>query len=154
MKTLIIYHSRFGGTEECARRLAAHIGADAYIQNLSQLTPEAIEKAEAVIIGASVDKGRLVRPMASFLAEHPEIGMRQPLGLFLCHGEPDGGRLLRSCYPSALLSRARVAEAVGGRLDLEKVPKLLRRILGWIGVKESYDRIDTAALSRLAEVFK
>jgi hypothetical protein len=154
MKTLIIYHSRFGGTEECARRLAARIGSGARIQTLAQTTSASLDEAEAVILGASVDKGRLVRPMASFLSEHQDLGSRQALGLFLCHGESDGRALLRSCYPADLLSRVRAAEAVGGRLDLDKLPRLLRRILGWIGVKESYDRIDDAALTRLAEAFK
>lgn len=154
MKTLILYHSRFGAVELCARRLADYIGSEASIQRLSEANQVSIDSAEALILGASVDKGHLIRPMAEFLAKNPDLGVNRPLGLFLCHGEPDGLSLLKRCYPPAILARARAAEAVGGYLDLSKVPRMLRFLLAIFGVKKSYDRLDNVALKRLAEAFK
>jgi menaquinone-dependent protoporphyrinogen oxidase len=154
MKTLIIYHSRFGGTEKCALRLADYIGSGTTIQRISETTQASIDAADAIIIGASVDKGYLIKPMTEFLAKNPDLGGVRALGVYLCHGEPNGASLLIRCFPATLLAHARVAEAVGGCLDLDKVPNPLRLILGVIGVKKSYDRIDDIALKRVAMVFK
>lgn len=154
MDPLIVYHSRFGGTEACARRLAALIGPRAALRPLADLREEELRAARSLVLGASVDKGRLVRPAARFLASHPGLGSERPLGLFLCHGEAEGRALLERCFGPELLARARIAEAVGGSLDLRRVPALLRLVLGAIGVRASYDLVDAAALERVAEAFR
>jgi len=104
---------------------------------------------------------RCAKRLADYIGSEASIqrlseanGENRPLGLFLCHGKPDGVSLLKRCYPPLILARARAAEAVGGYLDLSKVPRMLRFVLALIGVKKSYDRLDNIALKRLSEAFK
>ncbi len=154
MTKLIIYYSHFGGTKECAERIQALIGTDARAVSVSNVSTNDLMAAKAILIGTSIEKGKIAAPMADFLEKNPNLGMGVPLGIFICHGQLDGHSLLQRCFPRGFLDRALIAQPVGGKLDLTGVPVFLRIILWIVGVRSSYNRIDQAAIARIAEAFK
>lgn len=72
MKTLIIYDSAYGNTEQVANAIGAAIGVDSSVVRASGADPAASGSIDLLIVGAPTYGGRPMPPVKDFLDKLPE----------------------------------------------------------------------------------
>lgn len=152
MNTVILYSSRFGAAAQCARDLVALLGPEAAAWPVEKAQESPWKSAGRIILGSSIHRGKIGKSLRSFITCHEQELVRKKVGLFLLSGDRETD-YFRSNFPGELWTRAKKNDAVahfGGALDLDKTSPLLRFLLGLKGVKESYSRIDRAAMEDFA----
>ena len=145
MKTLIIYGSRKGCTERCARRLMEEIilagNSCCEVINAKQAKQQRVAQYEHVIIGSSIWAGKIHPAVRRFIIRYGKIPPAQRIGLFLCSGEEDPGYFTRN-YPRAVIDQTKERRFFGGELIIENFNPLMKYLLRKkAGVTESYQRI-------------
>lgn len=160
MRILVVYATKYGCTAECAEMLAERLrdrGAEAVVAEAPARGADPTS-FDAILVGGSVYMGRM-RPAATrWLKRHQRALLARPLGLFACCYTPDGTeRFLESLFPAYLLSHARAAACVGGRLDYERMSPAYRKLFMSLKRIPDFDEkftepeIDEAAITHLAD---
>lgn len=156
-KTLIVYASKHGCAESCARTLAEKIDGETVIQNLKNKKTLELESFDQIIIGGSVYAGRVQKEVRIFCRDHEEILKRKTLGLFLC-GTSEGdaaNRQLETAYPASLLLMAAAKESFGGRIILDQMNFFEKRIIKAVAKLESdMSNLSLEAIDRFANALK
>ncbi len=67
MKTLVIYDSQFGNTEQIAKAIGGGIGVEAKVVNIKQASPAEFASYDLIIVGAPTQGGRYRPDMRNFL---------------------------------------------------------------------------------------
>ena len=132
MKTLIVYASKTGSTEKCARMLADRIpGAE--LADLCAQTPDPAPY-DQVIVGGSVRMGSLHAAARKFLREAQPVLLQKRFGVFVCAGFADkADAVLQKDVDAQLRARALVCECLGGEIDLAKQRGFERLIVKMVG---------------------
>ncbi|WP_314060810.1 flavodoxin domain-containing protein [uncultured Vagococcus sp.] len=86
MKTLIIYGTKSGASEECAKLLSQLI-EDSRIANVEVEQPE-LADFERVIVGAGVRNDKMYKPIRDYLKKQEAHLLTKELACFLCHSKP------------------------------------------------------------------
>lgn len=82
---LVVTASRYGATTEIGAAIAEELrerGIDAEALDVEAVTNEALERAEAVVIGSAVYMGRWLREARDFVDQHAERLRERPVWLF------------------------------------------------------------------------
>lgn len=145
MKTLILYGSRKGCTERCARKLKDELirvgGGHCEVADVKKARLRRVSEYDHLIIGSSIWAGKLHPAVRRFMRSYSRISPSQHLGLFLCSGkeEPD---YFTENFSRQVLERAEERRFFGGELSIEDFSPLMRYILRRkAGITESYRRI-------------
>ena len=86
MNVLIAYTSFTGTAEDCAKRLAASLSnLQVELFDLLSGTPD-LAPYDLVILGGSVRRGKLAKPLRDLFQNEKDALLAKPLGLFLCCG--------------------------------------------------------------------
>lgn len=148
MKTLVVYDTKHGATEEVAVRIAETIrknGAEAELHDLRKKGAEGIRLADysAVALGGPFYMGRWSRRALTFAARHETDLARLKFALFtLGTDEKLGAAAARAALPSSLIAKADAAH-FGGRVDFERLGGFERFIVKMVGRKtESNSTLD------------
>lgn len=118
--TLIVYASRRGDEEKCAREIFDLIDGKVDICDLNNRAsfPDA-STYDAVIIGSSVYHGKIPEPVSNFCRTNLEVLVQKRLGLFITC--PDSGekaeKELQEAYPPDLFNSAIARDYFGGEID-------------------------------------
>jgi flavodoxin len=72
MKTLVVYDSVFGNTEQVARRIADVIPGTVKLVKVGGASPNEISDADMLVVGSPTVGGRATKPMQEFLASIPK----------------------------------------------------------------------------------
>ena len=83
MKTLILFASRYGATEEIAYMLKSAIGGDVTLCNVRD-RGVSLEGYDTVIIGSCVYMFKLDKHIKRFLRRNEKALLGKKLGLYLC----------------------------------------------------------------------
>lgn len=149
MKTLIVYASHHGCTEECARRLQTRLGGGVDLVELRgrpAVDPAAYDR---VVIGGSIQAGKIQGGVRNFCRQHLETLLTKPLGLFICcmaEGE-QAQKQFDGAYPEVLRRHARATGLFGGAFHFEKMNVLQRAIIRKIsGTSENVEKIRQEAI--------
>jgi flavodoxin I len=67
MKTIVIYDTQFGNTEEVARAVAGELKGEVKIQNVKDANPADLSDYDLLVIGSPTQGGRQKLNMKSFL---------------------------------------------------------------------------------------
>lgn len=127
--TLIVYASRRGDEEKCAREIFDLIDGKVDICDLNNRAsfPDA-STYDAVIIGSSVYHGKIPEPVSNFCRTNLEVLVQKRLGLFITC--PDSGekaeKELQEAYPPELFDGAVVCDYFGEEIDLSGLSILER----------------------------
>lgn len=106
MKTLILFASKHGCTQQAASRLAQQL-SDADLRSVSQLAAIDLADYETVIVGGSIYVGQLDKALVQYLFSQMDVLRQQRVGLFVCCGQADKAlEQLRSAFPSELVQLA------------------------------------------------
>ncbi len=84
MKTLIVYASKTGTTEKCAKEINRQL-KDSKIVNISYQN-EQIKNYDLIIIGSPIRMGRIDKKIKKFLLNNIEILKLKTVAYFICCG--------------------------------------------------------------------
>lgn len=122
MNTLIVYATKHGCSEACAKMLSKELAGNVELFKLkAELTPDLIEY-DRVIIGGSIHMGKIQKEVQVFCTRNMEMLLDKKIGLFVC------GMLfekadeeLNNSFPKELLTRAMAKEFFGGEFKFNKM---------------------------------
>mgnify|MGYP002275421601 CR=1 FL=1 len=103
MKTLILFASRYGATEEIAYMLKSAVGGDVTVCNVRD-RGVSLEGYDTVIIGSCVYMFKLDKHIKRFLRRNEKTLLGKKLGLYLCcYTTPGTEGYLEHFFSPALL---------------------------------------------------
>lgn len=134
MKTLIVYATKYGCTEKCAKMLEDKIGGTVVLQNLKNSTQNIIEDYDRIIIGGSVYMGQIQKEVTEFCTKNLKMIKNKKIGLFICcmrEGEVAETEL-NTLFPKELLQVAIAKDYFGGEFIMNKMSfmdKLITKVI-------------------------
>jgi menaquinone-dependent protoporphyrinogen oxidase len=123
MNTLIVYASKHGCTEKCAKLVSKELNDKVDIINLKNVMDIDISKYEKVIIGGSIYIGKIQKEVTEFCSKNLDKLKEKRIGLFIC-GMQEGDRInteLNQNFTSELTKIAKAKEYLGGEFILDKM---------------------------------
>ncbi|MDO5523481.1 MAG: flavodoxin domain-containing protein [Bacteroidia bacterium] len=122
--TLIVYASRHGNVERCARELFDLLDGKVDICNLNdrELFPDA-STYDSVIIGGSIYEGKIQESVSGFCDVNLEILTKKRIGLFISclYSDKKAQAELQDAFPAELLNMAVVSDFFGGEINTARL---------------------------------
>ena len=158
MSTLIVYSTKYGTTERCARALAEMLGGEVELRNLKKdrRTPDWNEYSR-VIVGSSVYVGKVSKETTEFCTRYAEQLAGKDLGLFICcMREGDIAQAeLADAFPESLRRHARACDYFGGEIVLSRLNTLDRLMARKAAkIEEDISTLDPDKITRFLEILK
>lgn len=130
MKTLIIYGSKHGCTEFCAKQLKDKLLGEVTIVNIQKENSPDLKSYENIIIGGSIYVGKIQKEISNFCNENLQILKNKKIGLFTCGMNKDNSiSQLESSFPKELVDKAVIKECFGGEFIFKKLNFMERLIV-------------------------
>ncbi len=126
MNTLIVYASKYGCTERCAKSLSELIAGKTALHNLKQEKNIDPSPYDTIIIGGSIYIGQIHKEVKEFCAKNLDLLKEKKVGLFICcmrDGEEAEGQM-NSAFPKQLLDLAAAIGYFGGEFNFKKMKAL------------------------------
>ena len=123
MNTLIVYASKYGCTEKCAKLLSKELKGEVDIINLKRIRDIDISKCEKIIIGGSIYIGKIQKEVTEFCSKNLDELMKIRIGLFIC-GMQEGDTInteLNQNFNPVLIKIADAKECFGGEFIFDKM---------------------------------
>lgn len=161
MKILIVYATKTGSTETCAKMLENDLsGQDVKLIDLTQRGDNSkLDPAEydCVVIGAPVRMGKIHKKMRDFISENREGLVKSRLMCYYCcgfAGELDNYE--ETIYPKDITEHAECVTCFGGELRLDRqkgFDKIIVRMMrsSILGGGDNGDERKDIAIPTLAE---
>jgi menaquinone-dependent protoporphyrinogen oxidase len=86
MAILILYATKSGATEQCAKILSEEL-FDSTICNIDINKPN-IEEFDHIILGAGVRDGKIYKPIRDFIKKNQNELLKKSMGYFICNEKP------------------------------------------------------------------
>lgn len=119
MKTLIIYASKTGTTEKCAKNLKIQL-KDATVMNIYTQN-EDMNKYDLIVIGSPIRIGMIDKKIKNFLTKNKENLKSKKTAYFICCGFNENWKTYyEQNIPKDLLDSAITYDTFGGEMDLQK----------------------------------
>lgn len=150
-KVLVGYAGKYGCTEECARYLSEKLNGEVELRNLKEkkkIDPSSYDK---IVIGGSLYAGRIQKEVRDFCLKNADVLNHGSLGLFIC-GTAEGeaaDKELETAFPQDLYHKARAKAFFGGRITIDKLGFLEKKIVKAVAKVES--DINTVSVERMDE---
>jgi menaquinone-dependent protoporphyrinogen oxidase len=155
MKTIVVYDTKHGATEEVAVRIAGAIretGEEAELLDLRERGAEktSLEDFAAVVLGGPFYMGSWSRRAAAFAARREAELKGKSFAVFALGSDEDLGEAeaeaaVKAALPPSLAAKARWAH-FGGRIDFARLGGFERFIMKTVGGKtESTSTLDLTA---------
>lgn len=154
-KVLIAYATKHGCTEECAKALSGKITAETDLWDLREKKQIDLDAYGKVIIGGSIYAGRIMKEVRDFCAKNESVLKGKKLGLFIC-GTSEGdtaAKQVEASFPEVLLKAALVKESFGGKIVLNKMNFMEKKIIKVVAKVESdMSNISENRIDRFAKI--
>lgn len=155
MKTLIVYGTKYGCTEKCARILSEKLTGEVDMYNLKGLKDVDISQYDKVIIGGSIHIGKIRKEVEEFCSEKLDELRSKKVGLFICcmrDGET-AKEELNNAFPKELLASAIAKEYFGGEFIFSKMKFLDRLIVKKVSkIDKDTSNINMENINRFAQM--
>lgn len=152
MKTAILYGSKYGATESCAKRIASEINGQVELINLLEKQPQAMIGYDMVLMGGAVYAGKMADQVINGI-KGLNLG-NIPYGLFICcKDEADKAEgYLRQNLGDQIVDGAMMVEHLGHGINLERMNFIARTAMKTMfKIKKSYTDFNSAAIYRVVE---
>ncbi|MDW7651899.1 MAG: flavodoxin domain-containing protein [Bacillota bacterium] len=152
MKTLLVYASKHGCTEKCAKMLAEKLTGEIELVRLGKGKAPDPKMYDRIIIGGSIHVGKVQKEVLDFSAGHMEVLLQKKVGLFICCGDLTRVETqMKDAFPEPLYSHAIAREHFGHAYDFKKMNFLERTAIKVIAkTSESVENILVGNLERFA----
>ena len=118
MRSVVIFATRTGTTEKCAKRLAKKMQAD--LVNLTAHQKCDLSLYDTVVLGCNVRNEKFNPAMLRFMKKHEQELLTKRLGLFICNGFAAGtNRYFMKNVSPYLLNASILYDTLGGEYRLE-----------------------------------
>lgn len=119
MKTLIIYASKTGTTEKCAKEINRQLKDSKMVNILNQ--DEDINKYDLIIVGTPIRMGMIDKKVRKFLVSNIETLKSKKVAYFICCGfNKNWKSYYEQNIPKDLLNCAIIYDTFGGEMDIKK----------------------------------
>ena len=108
MKTIILYASTYGYTEEMVNKMIMESNAEFVAVNIVKNNNVDITKYDAVILGSSIYVGQIHKELKNYIKKYSNVLLTKKIGLFLSCG-------FESQFDTHLITN------LGGRIQKEKL---------------------------------
>lgn len=133
MKTLIVYASSHGFTEECIEKLKEDLNDTPTVVNLKKTRRvENLASYDTVIVGGSIHAGHMQKKVLTFFKDEEEtLTNVKNIGLFVVCMSPEkeAMKYIDEWYPQALREKAFAKAYFGGAFNFERMNFLQRFII-------------------------
>lgn len=123
MNTLIVYSSKYGCAEKCAKLIKEKLNEEVELMNLKNAKDIDISKYDKVIIGGSIYIGKIQKSVTEFCTKYLDQLVQKKIGLFIC-GMQDVEVMnteLNQNFPTELLEIATSKQWLGGEFLLDEM---------------------------------
>lgn len=134
-KILVAYATRNGSTAEIASAIGKELQAAGYDVDVAEMkTVTTLDSYSAVVIGAPVYMGSLVKEAGAFVGRHRNSLIKLPVAAFAVglapkNPDPKAVEEVKKALHASLVPLKPVAETVfAGRLDLDKLSFIQRKM--------------------------
>ncbi len=156
MRTLIAYATSHGSTEKAALALQQILGGPVLVVLKRDQLPN-MEGFDAVIVGGSIDAGRIQRQVKAFCRANLDTLRKKRLGLYICcmeEGEK-AEKQFEQAYPQVLRSHATAKGFFGGEFTFSRMNFVERAIIRRIsGSSQDVCRLNEQAIADFAKAFE
>ncbi|WP_255882161.1 MULTISPECIES: flavodoxin domain-containing protein [unclassified Ruminococcus] len=134
MSVLIVYGTKTGTSEKCAKYIADKLGEPVTLVNARDGIKIELSPYSTVIIGGSVRMGHITAAVSKFIEEEEENLLTKKVALFMCCGftdEENINRQLEINFTPALKEHALCVKCFGGELHPDgtnKIDKLVAKM--------------------------
>lgn len=140
MKTIIIYATKYGYTEDCVQEMKSQLQGDVLTVNILTEKISSLDAFDNVIIGGSIYMGQINKKLKAFCESNMTSLKGKRVALFLCCGLPENFELnLASAFPSELREMAIARECFGGELRTDKMKgpdKIISRMMNKVATNQ------------------
>ncbi|HEY5590939.1 MAG TPA: flavodoxin domain-containing protein [Paludibacter sp.] len=141
MKTMILFASTYGYTQECATKLANDLEDDVRLVNINKDKIPSLDAFDTILIGGSIYMGQIQKKIKDYCVSNEELLKNKNLGFFISSGTPENFDVnIKNAYPEPLLKNAISIENFGGELRTDKMKlshKLITSIMKKATAKEN-----------------
>ncbi len=131
MKTLILYTTKHGFTQQCVEYLAQQLPQGVTAVDIGKDTDVDVAKFDQVIMGGSVYMMKMSRQLKQFARQNAAVLAQKQLALFVCCMTPDSAdSFMQECFPQEVYEAAKLRVNFGGALNAEKLNLLERTVTG------------------------
>ncbi len=123
MKTAIVYASKHGCTEKCAKKIQNGLNVETKIFNLKNTKEFGFVEFDRIIIGGSIHAGQIQKKVKNFCQNNIDILKAKKIGLFLfCMEEGETAqKQFDEAFPKELIQHASATGILGGEFNFEKM---------------------------------
>ena len=122
MKTIIIYATKYGYTEDCVQEMKSQLQGDVLTVNILTDKIASLDAFDNVILGGSIYMGQVHKKLKAFCENNMSSLLAKRVALFLCCGLPENfEQSMASAFPSELREKAIACECFGGELRTDKM---------------------------------
>jgi menaquinone-dependent protoporphyrinogen oxidase len=112
MDTLVLYSSKYGGTEKIAEILVEEMSREADLINLSRQKEIHLLDYSNIFIGTPIYKGKARKDVMDFCQKNLDILLKKNLGIFIsCWFEDKFDKYIQDSFPPALVKQAKIVHA-------------------------------------------
>lgn len=122
MKTIIIYATKYGYTEDCVQEMKHQLKGDVLTVNILTEKLSSLEAFDNVILGGSIYMGQIQKKLKTFCECNMNSLLQKRIALFLCCGLPENfEQNLANAFPNEVRANAIASECFGGELRTNKM---------------------------------
>jgi len=149
----IVYGTKYGCAEKCAKALTERLEEKADLYNLTKGQTPDLKRYDEVIIGGSIYIGKIQKEVTNFCTSNLETLKSKKVGLFICGmQETNRDEEIRSSFPADLLKTAVAKEFFGGEFIFKKMNMMERFIVKKIAkTNQDVSNIVEANIEKLAK---
>jgi len=153
--TLIVYASRYGCAEKCARMLQDRLEG-AVLCNLAKDEKASLDDYDCIVVGGSIYAGRIHSKVARFCERNMDVLLGKKLGLFLCCADlAKVEEQMATAFDERLREHAVAVEHFGYEYNFAKMNLLIRTIIRLIAkIHTSQSHIAEDNIERFAEALR
>lgn len=123
MRTLILYATKYGFSEKCAKLLSEKITGDLDLINISKNNNPDLSVYEKVIIGGPIYMGIMNSSITEYCNKNIEHLENKKIALFVCSmfGDSRAEENMQKAFPDGLKKVALSMQLLGGELSINKM---------------------------------
>ncbi|NLA42913.1 hypothetical protein GX865_02020 [Candidatus Saccharibacteria bacterium] len=153
-KYLIIYASKHGSTEKCAKIISREIPGNCITLPADKVKADDIDKAHHIALGSAIYAGMAMPVITKLCNKYKSQLLEKELSLFICGlslSKTTQQKELNNALPKEIRPNVNHKFFAGGEISLDKLSKKERLILKLIKQDFNQNTIDTEGLKQFTK---